>query len=67
MKSLRLGSGVVMGVALLFTILALATPAWITDSRASVGLFKAQAGGISLDGKKLMILEMQYTYDSSVS
>lgn len=61
MVSLRFISGVVMSTALLFTILALATPGWIVIGSASTGLFthtspfggNTGGQGLPFGGKKL--------------
>lgn len=59
----RLGSGIVLSITLLFTILALATRGWIvSENGTSIGLFQAQYGAISIDGEKLIFLNSSLIY-----
>lgn len=62
LRSLRLGSGIVLSIALLFTILALATPAWIVGANHSFGLFQVRFDETVVDGKELTVLNSCFIY-----
>lgn len=63
MWSLRLGSGIVLSIALLFTIIALATPGWLVGEDAvSAGLFQIQSDEILINGENLIAANSSLIY-----